>query len=312
MVQYIPLHGHSTFSFLEAIGTVKKISEKAKKLELPAIAITDYNGMYGAVQFYNLAKDLWFKPIIGVELWFVLDANNDYRPEHIWTICLLAKNLAWYHNLMKLVSFANTLWIAGKPKIDLAILREYGNDIIAFMWGDYSRLGKMISAGEPDSKVTEIISQIQSIVGKENVYLEITAQDYKVYQTLAKIDATILRIAQNMQISCIVNNNYFHVNKKDRKAREAALSIKDGTKLFDPMRRKPAGKHYIMQADEISEICKANGYTQEQIDIRLTTNETIASSIETKIELWHTYFPNYDPPQEIKDVYEKYKDILVE
>jgi DNA polymerase III alpha subunit len=58
MIQYIPLHGHSTFSFLEAIGTVKKIAEKAKKMELPAIAITDYNGMYGAVQFYNLSKDL--------------------------------------------------------------------------------------------------------------------------------------------------------------------------------------------------------------------------------------------------------------
>jgi DNA polymerase III alpha subunit len=43
---------------LEAIGTVKKIADKAKKMELPAIAITDYNGMYGAVQFYNIAKEL--------------------------------------------------------------------------------------------------------------------------------------------------------------------------------------------------------------------------------------------------------------
>ena len=61
---YIPLHGHSTFSFLEAIGTVKKIAQKVKKMDLSAIAITDYNGMYSAVQFYNLSKELIFKPII--------------------------------------------------------------------------------------------------------------------------------------------------------------------------------------------------------------------------------------------------------
>ena len=311
-MQYIPLHGHSTFSFLEAIGTVKKISEKAKRLELPYIAITDYNGMYGAVQFYNLAKDLWFKPIIGVELGFVLDANNDYRADQIGTICLLAKNEAGYHNLMKLVSFANTLWIAGKPKIDLNVLKQYGNDIIAFMGGDYSWIGKMISAGEQESKMTEIITQIQNIVWKENVYLEITAQDHKAYESLVKINTTILEIATKMQISCIVNNNYFHINKKDRKAREAALSIKDGTKLYDPMRRKPAGKHYIMQAEEITEICVANGFTEKQVNTWLANNAAIAESIQTKIDLWQTYFPNYDPPQEIKDVYEKYKDTLVE
>lgn len=153
------------------------------------------------------------------------------------------------------------------------------------MGGDYSWIGKMISAGEPESKITEIISQIQGIVGKENVYLEITAQSYKAYQSLVKIDTTILHIAENMQIQCIVNNNYFHINKQDRKAREAALSIKDGTKLYDPMRRKPAGKHYIMKADEIIDICEANGYTQEQVTSWLTNNMTIADSIDTKIEL---------------------------
>jgi DNA polymerase III subunit alpha len=311
-MQYIPLHGHSTFSFLEAIGTVKKIAEKAKKMELPAIAITDYNGMYGAVQFYNLAKELWFKPIIGVELGFVLDANNDYKTEQIGTICLLAKNNVWYHSLMKLVSFANTVWIANKPKIDLAILKEQSEGVIACMGGEQSRIGKMINNGEQESKITEIIGHIQERVGKENVYLEITAQDQQVYTALAKINPHILHIAQNMGIECIVNNNYFHINKKDRKAREAALSIKDNTKLYDPMRRKPSGKHHVMKAEEIIDICLANGYTQEQVDTRLANNMALAESIDTKIELGNTYFPNYDPPGEIKDMYERCKESLVE
>jgi DNA polymerase-3 subunit alpha len=62
-----------------------------------------------------------------------LDANTDYPTESIGTICLLAKNITGYHNLMKLVSFANTKGIANKPKIDITQLQQYGSDIIAFM-----------------------------------------------------------------------------------------------------------------------------------------------------------------------------------
>lgn len=312
MTQYIPLHWHSTFSFLEAIWTVKKIAEKAKKMELPAIAITDYNGMYGAVQFYNLAKDLGFKPIVWVEVWFVLDADSDYSIQSIGTICLLARDLTGYHNLMKLVSFANTKGITTKPKIDILELQKHWDGLIAFMGGEFSRIGKMITAGESESKITEIIWQIQQAVGVENVYLEVTAQEHKAYQALEKINPTIVALAGSLEIKCIVNNNYFHVLKKDRKAREAALAIKDNMKLYDPTRRKPAGKHHIMTADEIMTICKANGYTEEQITHRLENNLAVADSIQTEIVLGKTYFPNYDPPEETVQTYEKYKDVLVE
>ncbi len=153
------------------------------------------------------------------------------------------------------------------------------------MGGEPSWLGKMIYNGEQISRIQEIITQIQTIVGKENVYLEITAQDHKAYPALVKINNTILQLAETMGIACIVNNNYFHILKKDRKAREAALAIKDGVKLFDPMRRKPAGKHHIMTADEIIEICKGNGYSDEQITTWLETNLAIAERIQTKIDL---------------------------
>ncbi|MEI7919516.1 MAG: PHP domain-containing protein [bacterium] len=58
------LHGHSTFSFLEAIGKPANIISTAKELGMDAIAITDYNGMYGMVKFYQATKDTGIKPII--------------------------------------------------------------------------------------------------------------------------------------------------------------------------------------------------------------------------------------------------------
>lgn len=67
-MSFVHLHGHSTFSFLEAIGSIKKLPAKVKDLGMDTIAVTDYNGMYGAILFYNAAKEAGIKPILGVEL----------------------------------------------------------------------------------------------------------------------------------------------------------------------------------------------------------------------------------------------------
>jgi DNA polymerase III subunit alpha len=119
------LHGHSTFSFLEAIGKPAAIVNKAKELGMNAIAITDYNGMYGMVKFYQLAKESGIKPIIGVEVGFVMDINSQVQEQQIGNIVLIAKNKEGYQALMQLTSYANKEGIKGKPKIDLQALRLF-------------------------------------------------------------------------------------------------------------------------------------------------------------------------------------------
>ena len=91
-----------------------------------AIAITDYNGMYGIIKFYQLAKDEEIKPIVGVELGFVLDINSAVPTNQIGNIVLLAKNKEGYASLMELVSFANKEGITGKAKIDITTLNKFG------------------------------------------------------------------------------------------------------------------------------------------------------------------------------------------
>ncbi|MBQ7616967.1 PHP domain-containing protein [bacterium] len=61
---YIPLHGHSTFSFLESIGKPKDIIKKAKELGFPAVALTDLNVIYGLIQHYQAANAEEIKPIL--------------------------------------------------------------------------------------------------------------------------------------------------------------------------------------------------------------------------------------------------------
>lgn len=122
---FIHLHGHSTFSFLEAIGKPNQIASRAKELGMPSIAITDYNGMFGAVKFFLACKDESIQPIFGVELGFVLDVTSLIPVDHIGNIVFLAKNIEGYKNLLELTSFANTTGVKNKPKVDLVVLRSF-------------------------------------------------------------------------------------------------------------------------------------------------------------------------------------------
>lgn len=309
---FVHLHWHSTFSFLEAIGKINKITERVKELEMSAVAITDYNWLYGTIKFLQYAKDSWIKPIIGVELGFVLDVNSVVQKDQIWNIVLLAKNLEGYQNLMEIVSFANTTGIAGKPKIDINILKQYGQWVIAIFGGTQSWIGKMISYWNNSTKIPEIIALIQDALWKDNTLCEIISQDESLDKDLEKINHEILEIAKKLDIKCVVNSNYHYIKKVDRAAWEIALDIKDGKKIYDLDTRKPHGELYIMSEDEIREVLKNNKYSEQQIDIWINNNVEIADSINLKISLWQTLFPNYDSPEDIKQTYEEIKDKLVE
>lgn len=309
---YVHLHWHSTFSFLEAIGKPNKISAKAKQLGQEAIAITDYNGMYGAVKFIGAAKDDDIKPILGVELWFVLDINTVVQNDQVWNIVLIAISDVWYANLMELISYANTVWIKGKPKVDLVTLQKYSEWLIIFFWGIHSWIFRMLSRDEKPEKIYEIVGMIQNIFGKDNVYLEIVAQDHNLSKDIAQINQFILQMADHLNISCIVNTDYHYVEPSDKIPWEVALSIKDGKKMYDQDRRQFSAQYHIMSEDEIRHILVQNGYWDALIDTMISNNLAIADRVHVKVKLGQTLFPNYDTPQEIRQMYDLYKDALIE
>lgn len=248
---------------------------------------------------------------MGVELGFVLDHNSPILANQIGNIVLLSKGKAGYANLMEIVSFAAKDGVAGKPKIDIPFLQEHHEEIIAIIWGKESRIGKMFLMDEKEEKMGEILTIIQETLGKENVFLEITAQDESLLPEVKKINTLLLAMGKKYGIKCVVNNNYHYLTSTDKEAREIALAIKDGKKIYDEDRRKPKGNFSIMSEEEIRAVCNKNGYTAEQIDERIHTNVEIATGIVTDIALNQTLFPNYASPEDIIELYEQNKEQLV-
>jgi DNA polymerase III alpha subunit len=116
----------------------------------------------------------------------------------------------------------------------------------------------MIALDEKESKMIEIINLIQETLGKENVYLEIIAQDYNETIESKKVNELLLALAEKEHMRCVVNNNYHYPSSGDKQAREVALAIKDGLKIYDESRRKPKGQFHIMSEDEITKILEDN------------------------------------------------------
>jgi len=310
-MDFTHLHWHSTFSFLEAIGTPKDIIQKASKLGFKNIALTDLNGMYGAISFYDKARENNINPIIGTELGFVLDINWYNKIEDIWNICLIAKDAEWYSNLMKIVSHANQEWISGKPKCDIEMLGKYNKWLVIFMGWEFSWIWKMVFRSEADEKIIEIINMIQDKIWKENVFLEIIAQNESENEYLKKINNKIIELSDKLWIKCIVNNVYHYINDTDKEAWEMALAIKDGNKMYENHRRKPKWEYHLMVGQEIWDIMKNNWYDENQINTWMNNNNEIAEKIKIEISMGQTLFPNYDTPPHIQEIYEKIKNDLI-
>src|SRR3989344_1223514 len=136
MSEFIHLHTHSHYSLLDGLSKVEDLVELAKKFKMPALAITDHGNLYGAIEFYTLAKKAGIKPIIGVEAYMTAGKREDRTAEidggkRYYHLTLLVKNLEGYKNLIKLVTIANLEGYYYKPRMDKEILRKYSAGIIA-------------------------------------------------------------------------------------------------------------------------------------------------------------------------------------
>lgn len=313
---YIHLHGHSHYSLLEGIGKVPSIISKAKELWYDTIWLADYDGMYGIMEFITKSLKSDLKPIVGIEIQYVnqltvLNSPNQY-------ILLLAKDYTGYQNLMRLTTYASTVWLTTNnpsnklkkmPTVDLATLAKYSQWVIMIIWWIKSYLSTLQQNNEDMDKITEQVKLFQDIFQKD-LYLEILAQDYRKEPTAKYINELVSQISSNNNLPTVVSTNYHYINKDDKESFEVALAIKDGRQMSDRDRRSINWDYYITTPDEVRDVLKSNWYEDKQIDLLFENNNDLANKIDLQMPKVEWLFPTYKSPDSIKEMYDKVSDNL--
>ena len=162
-MSFTHLHVHTEYSLLDGSNKITEYVSRVKELGMTAAAITDHGVMYGVIDFYKAAKKEGINPIIGCEVYVApgsrFDREQSHGEDRYYHLILLAENNTGYANLMKIVSRSFTEGFYYKPRVDLDLLREFHEGIIACsacLAGEVAR--EILPARERLQSVTWIFS----------------------------------------------------------------------------------------------------------------------------------------------------------
>jgi DNA polymerase-3 subunit alpha len=233
MSNFTHLHVHTHYSLLDGLGKIDKLLEKAKILGMDSLAITDHGNMYGAIEFYNKAKEIGIKPILGAELYIsprkMTDktVKIDTSPFHL---TVLAKNKEGYLNLIYLVTQANLVGYYYKPRVDKELLRSHSKGLVALsgcLNGELSRLVINKNFKEAKKKAEEY----QEIFGKGNFYLEI--QSHKNIPEQLIVNKELIKLSKETGIPLVASSDVHYVDYEDREAQDILICVQTNKTVQD-------------------------------------------------------------------------------
>ncbi len=234
-MSFVHLHNHSEYSFLDGMCRMDDALEKAKSLGMPAVAITDHGGLYGAFKFYIKALDLGIKPIIGVEAYkakksrFDRQVGIDRDQNHL---VLLAKNLAGYKNLIKLVTLSNLEGFYYKPRLDFELLEKYREGLIVLSGCLKGEIPELLLQGR--SSEAERVAKKYNEIFAENFYLEI--QRHPKSNDLKKVNDQLIKLSRKLGLPLVATNDNHYLNPDDAYAQEVLLCIQTQRTIIEKKR----------------------------------------------------------------------------
>ena len=285
------LHVHTEYSLLDGSNKIKEYVKRVKELGMDSAAITDHGVMYGVIDFYRAAKAEGIKPIIGCEVYVAPNSRFDKEltggDDRYYHLVLLAENNVGYANLMKIVSKGFTEGYYYKPRVDMEVLNQYHEGIIALSACLAGEVARYIQKGLYDEAKKSAL-KYQACFGKDNYFLEL--QDHGMPEQVT-VNQALLRMSRELDIPLVATNDVHYTYAEDEKSHDILLCIQTGKKLSDENRMRYDGGQYFVKSEE--EMKGLFPYAWEAVE----NTQTIADRCNVDIEFGVTKLPHFEVPE---------------
>ncbi len=253
-MSFVHLHLHTEYSLLDGACRIEELMDRVKELGQTAVAITDHGVMYGCIDFYKAAKAAGVKPIIGCEVYVAPRTMSD-RVHGIdnesYHLVLLCKDRIGYENLCFLVSQAFMEGFYGKPRVDLNLLRQHHEGLIATSACLAGAIPQRLLQ-EDYAAAKEYALELADIFGADNFYLEL--QDHGIPEQ-KPVNQGVMRIARETGLPLIVTNDAHYLRKEDARMQDVLLCVQTGKTVDDPNRMKfQTDEFYLKSEAELLEL----------------------------------------------------------
>ncbi|MBP7356269.1 MAG: DNA polymerase III subunit alpha, partial [Longilinea sp.] len=253
-MSFVHLHLHTQYSLLDGFTNIKRLMTRVKELGMPAVAITDHGTMFGVIEFFNAAKEVDIKPIIGLEAYLAprrmtdRDARLDKQSHHL---LLLAQNMTGYRNLLKIASAAQLEGFYYHPRIDHEFLAAHSEGLICTtgcMAAEVPRI--IIDRGAEAARPR--LDWYYEVFGRDRFFFEL--QQHPIPE-LGIINKTLLELGKSYGARYIATNDAHYINREDARLQDIMLAIQTGSLLNDPNRmRMTDDSYYLRTPDEMKEL----------------------------------------------------------
>jgi DNA polymerase-3 subunit alpha len=295
---FVHLHCHTDYSLLDGACEISQLMELVVRQKMPAVAMTDHGNLFGAVEFYNEAKDKGVHPVIGCEVYVsqqgLATRSDTDRYNHLVLLCETQEG---YRNLLKLVSKSFLEGFYYKPRIDKDLLAQHSKGLIAMSACLRGDINETLMANRYE-EAKRLAYGYADMFGKNNFFLEI--QDHGLDQDKIVVPL-VHRLSQETRIPLVATNDSHYMRKEDARAHEILLCIQTGKTMSDPQRMRFSQPEFYLKTRD--EMLRMFGELEEALD----RPWEIAQRCQVNLEKVKEPFPKFDVPAEhTTDTYFEY------
>lgn len=246
-MSFVHLHVHTEYSLLDGFSNIKKLMQRVKEMEMPAVAITDHGTMFGVIDFYKQAVEQGIKPIIGLEAYLAprgmqdRDVRLDRQAYHL---LLLAENEVGYKNLLKIASDAQLNGFYYYPRVDHDYLAAHASGLICTTGCMAAEIPQLILE-QGQTAARKKIDWYYEVFGKENLFFELQRHEIP---ELEKINKALLELGGHYQARFIATNDTHYIDPADARLQDIMLAIQTGSLLNDPNRMRMSDESYYLRS----------------------------------------------------------------